>query len=91
MAASQPSWVESGKYANSFNGTRPGMFTPSFGFILLVVSEKKWPNEIVDGQTDGRTDRWTTPDEPVYDKLRRPPVTAELTKMIISFISVITR
>ncbi len=70
MAASRPSWVESGKYANSFNGTRPGMFTPSFGFILLVVSEKNWLNYIVDGQTYGRRHRRTTPDGPVYDKLR---------------------
>ncbi len=46
------------------------------GCVLPVVSETNWPNEIVDGQTDGRT----TPDGPVYDKLRRPPVTAELEK-----------
>ncbi len=33
------------------------------------------------GQTDGRT----TPDGPVYDKLRRPPVTAELKSGISAF------
>ncbi len=62
-------------------------------YLLLVVSEKKWPNEIVDGQTDrrtdgrtdGQTDGRTTPDGPGYDKLRGPPVTAELKSGMLAF------
>ncbi len=49
MAASQPSWIGSKKYANLISSPGPQKSRSSMSCVLMVVSEKNWLNDIVDG------------------------------------------